>query len=629
MNNTIPLVRFLGLDDRKPYQFNIPHYQRGYRWGEQEITELLDDLWEFQSDQHMGDFYCLQPIVVKKNEKDSNLYDVLDGQQRLTTLYLILVYLEDRMKEDSYFHKLFDINYETRPGSKVFLNSREFIRKTDDSNIDYYHICNAYNTIDNWFKKSNHAGAKSKLLPILLDDNGKGNRNLRFIWYEVDKKVSSIEIFIRLNVGKIPLTDAELTKALLLQTDKYKSDLAINKKLSFVKGELKEIATEWDNIEYTLQNEDFWFFINNNTNDHPTHIELIFDLIANKLNNEFKFYMDKENKPQKPKNHPTFLILSSYLKHLVEVEKADRIKAVRKIWDEVGYYFDYFNAWYSNRMLYHYIGFLIVEKGSKVIEKLIEVSHNSTKSEFQEYLRKEIGNIIRVNKKRKITADKHIDLAPDTLKYEYDIQNGNDKQEITKILFIHNVHRTLCSTKEKAMFPFYLYKQTQKNEKWSLEHIHAQNSTTITSNTDKKMWLKDHIISLSNIDKDEFSSQIEEMKNLISQDKIGDVDFDNIVINIMEILNQKSNLDMNDMHSISNLCLIDKNTNSQLNNSVFDVKREKIKKREFEGFYIPLCTRNIFLKAYTNYPKNNVYWTEEDRTDYLTDIMKTYNEFTS
>jgi hypothetical protein len=463
----------------------------------------------------------------------------------------------------------------------------------------------------------------------LLDENGKGKRNVRFIWYEVDKSGKSIDIFIRLNVGKIPLTDAELTKALLLQTDKYKSDSVNDKKLPFVEGELKEIATEWDRIEYTLQNEDFWFFINNNTNERPTHIEFIFDLIANQLNNEFKFYLDDNKKPQKPRNHPTFLIMSSYLNELIDIQKLDQIKAVRKIWDKVTFYFDYFNAWFSDRMLYHYIGFLIAERGSKFIDVLILEAQKNTKSEFQEYLRMEIGNVVRVLKDCKTTDNKLVKLTVPTLKYEYDDQNGNDKHEITKILFLHNVHRTLCSTKEKAMFPFYLYKQTKINEKWSLEHIHAQNSATITSSTDRKLWLKDHIISLSNIDKDEFNFQIESMKKLSSQEKIEDLDFEKVINEVSEIMNLKSSLAKDEMHSISNLCLVDKNTNSQLNNSVFDVKREKIKKREFEGFYIPICTRNVFLKAYTNYPKNNIYWTEQDRVDYLNDIMKTYIEFTN
>ena len=207
MSKTIPLI------DLFTDNFNIPHYQRGYRWEKQEVTELLDDLWNFCKDRESGDFYCLQPIVLQKNMKGG--FDVLDGQQRLTTLYLLLVYLEDKRKEDGYNQTLFTLNYDTRPQCEQFLTEKIFTKEIDDSNIDFFHICNAYISIDEWFKEEKHRGAKARLVPILMDNNSKGNRNIRFIRYEVEEKVNPIDVFIRLNVGKIPLTDAELTKDVL------------------------------------------------------------------------------------------------------------------------------------------------------------------------------------------------------------------------------------------------------------------------------------------------------------------------------------------------------------------------------------------------------------------------------
>jgi uncharacterized protein with ParB-like and HNH nuclease domain len=120
--------------------FTIPHYQRGYRWEDQEVTELLDDLWAFQELSEKGDFYCLQPIVLQQNKNGG--YDVLDGQQRLTTLYLILVYLEKSIKEHGcYPQSLFSLNYTTRNECEKFLADKKFSSgDTDSSNIDFYHI---------------------------------------------------------------------------------------------------------------------------------------------------------------------------------------------------------------------------------------------------------------------------------------------------------------------------------------------------------------------------------------------------------------------------------------------------------------------------------------------------------
>lgn len=51
--------------------FVVPSYQRGYRWTENQIKRLLIDLYEFRTEQEkgnklVGNYYCLQPIVVKK-----------------------------------------------------------------------------------------------------------------------------------------------------------------------------------------------------------------------------------------------------------------------------------------------------------------------------------------------------------------------------------------------------------------------------------------------------------------------------------------------------------------------------------------------------------------------------------
>lgn len=67
-------------------KFTIEAYQRGYRWGKDEVEYLLEDINEIPD----GQKYCLQPVVVK-NVNDT--YELIDGQQRLTTLYLIMKYL--------------------------------------------------------------------------------------------------------------------------------------------------------------------------------------------------------------------------------------------------------------------------------------------------------------------------------------------------------------------------------------------------------------------------------------------------------------------------------------------------------------------------------------------------------
>jgi len=203
------------------YKFVIPSYQRGYRWTERETEDLLEDILDFKQQPSQEGFYCLQPLVVKKDEEKSqregmNIYRVIDGQQRLTTILLILKALEKILKEEYEIEKFYEIDYEIRRGSKDFLSS---IEDQDESkakqNLDYWHMYNAYKTIKEWIKRKTEERAITgrQLAEILLGFTPK--KDIKFIWYEVPEE-EEIQIFTRLNIGKIPLTNSELIKALFL-----------------------------------------------------------------------------------------------------------------------------------------------------------------------------------------------------------------------------------------------------------------------------------------------------------------------------------------------------------------------------------------------------------------------------
>jgi hypothetical protein len=361
-------------------------------------------------------------------------------------------------------------------------------------------------------------------------------------------------------------------------------------------------------IETTLQDKTFWYFLNDNSNEKSAHIELIFDLFANKINAEKQYFKVK------PKKYATFLIFSEHLQDLmkngIDNKKLSRIEAVEKIWKQIAEYFEYFKEWYNDRTLYHYIGFLIAVNGNKIIDSIIQESKQSSKTKFKEHLEQRIAEIVQ-NKK-----------SLNELAYEDENGRKTDYKDIVQILLLHNIYATLQSDKEKPRFPFDLYKE----QEWSLEHIHAQNSETIVK--DKKMWLKDHIQSLTNSNNPDFEALIKQMNELKEKtEEITDDEFKDIMNNVFEATNKSSGINNESLHSIHNLCLLDKATNSQLNNSVFDVKREKIKKRELDGYYIPICTRNVFLKAYTAYPATNAYWSTIDRNDYYKSVENTYNFF--
>ena len=277
--------------------FYIPYYQRGYRWTSQQVNDLLNDIWTFTAVQReKGQFYCLQPIVVKRkiwteeiNEIDG--WEVIDGQQRLTTLYIIVNYLAkeflkvDTLSED-YVKESYSLRYETRPGSAQFL--KDIPIPFDKSDIDRYHISNAYETVKKWFTNGQNTKDrtdKNKFLNTLLGKK-EDDLSVQIIWYNVEAKEESreielkksIELFTRLNIGKIPLTNAELIKALFLSSSSFEKESpedAIRMKM--------EISQMWDDVELTLSDEHFWSFVTNTkTNEYSTKIELLFDVISKK-----------------------------------------------------------------------------------------------------------------------------------------------------------------------------------------------------------------------------------------------------------------------------------------------------------------------------------------------------------
>lgn len=201
------------------FRFSIPPYQRGYRWTSTEVSALLDDLYEWAQSptKNVTRGYILQPLMVVPTEEGS--YQVVDGQQRLTTIHIILRYLDGEP---------YDITYETRGDNADFL--RQYIgrdRKIDDSpykdwekfvsvagkefdTIDSYHLFNAWDAVRRWFDRHSHTETKADLTRAV--------RSAQFVWYEVTK-ADAQDAFSHVNSGKIPLTDAELIKALYFRDD--------------------------------------------------------------------------------------------------------------------------------------------------------------------------------------------------------------------------------------------------------------------------------------------------------------------------------------------------------------------------------------------------------------------------
>ena len=612
--------------------FFIPRYQRGYRWGKQEITELLDDISQYyedskpsNTDRKAGKFFCLQPIVVKakkwnrSNGDEICGWEVIDGQQRLTSLFIILTYLEDVRQHYDNKTIIYNIDFETRENCKLFFENKSFVENIDESNVDFYHISNAYKYVKDWFKDKQVL--RIEILKIILNNEN----NVSVIWYEAfeeekveDEDESSIELFTRLNDGKIPLTDSELIKALLLQADLY----PIGEE-RFVKQRLFEISTEWDDIEAKLQDEKMWFFLNDITYEPTSKIELIFKLLADKCNEKEKL-IEYEVEDGKPK-HYEFLVFEKYLAQKrnlflkTKAEDKDIVTPINDIWAEIKNMYSTLYEWYNDHNLFHYIGFLLVNSNNK--EKLIRdlIDLKLTKIEFENNVKERIAKSIKITKK---------DKESKIVKKLNQITYGDDNAEIIKILLLFNIEALILQKKENAKFPFNLYK---KEKITSIEHIHPQNPPSIDTDEERaKVWLRKHKKSLLDlIDNEDINS--ETIKTLTQQMTELQLRFDKKVFEkvfseTIKMYNKISGFNDNELHTLYNLALVDKDTNSQLNNSFFDIKRELLKENKL-GRYTPICTQKAFSKYYSGSPKEMIFWSSEDRQAYFDEIENVYNSF--
>ena len=630
-----PQIRPVG--DLLTESFYVPRYQRGYRWGKQEITELLDDILQYHKatenrEDKVSKFYCLQPVVVKKKQWQNNKnetfegWELIDGQQRLTTILLILNYLEDIRKLLGSNLNNYTIDFETRENCKVFFEYKTYKSSIDESNVDFYHISQGYEYINEWFLKNPY---KLQILNTLL----KTEYNVSIIWYEAESTSlesddSSIDLFTRLNEGKIPLTDAELIKALLLQADLYPTS-----EERFVKQRLFEIASEWDFIEAKLQDERMWLFFNDTSYQPSSKIEFIFKLLADKWNEFEKQSLIKFDLIDGKPKHYEFLVFSKYLagKRIINLQnksgEIDLMIPINDIWKEIKDIFSKFNEWYNDHNLYHYLGFLFATEKNKdeLIRELINL--NIEKKSFESNIKTRIGTAIKIANKVKETG---------FVKQLNQIAYNEDNPAIIKILLLFNIYSLIEHQKENARFPFHLFK---KEKITSIEHIHPQNPLSLDTDEERaKIWLNNHKLSLNSLRSkqlektNEVDDSIKKIEDLLGKNeqwgKEEKETFKNIFSEIIELYTEISEFKESELHTLYNLALVDKVTNSQLNNSFFDIKGALLKENKL-GRYIPFCTQRAFSKFYSNRPNDMIFWNDDDRKAYFNAIEKIYLYFTN
>lgn len=607
-------------------KFNVPSLQRTYRWGEKEITLLLNDLYEFYNtnEDSTNDFYPLQPLILKKSNKNDDTWNVLDGQQRLTTIKLIASFLG--MDKDY----CLDISYDTREKTKDFLDNISNKKEEDvGKSMELYYIFHAYEVIEAWFQKDTE---KINAIRNVLFEKER----TRFVVQEMNSDDDEAKTFQNINQGRIPLSCSELIKALFLghifeshkidnncrfaySSDGYGLFIPINpiKEKQELTRIQNFIAKEWNDIETVLMHDEFYSFVCPEKEKSINRMDFLFKVACR--NEKFKKYNTDDP-------------FNAIYECIKDGKVVDNIFCC---WNVVFKCFNRMQKLYYDFDAYHLVGFCNCEHIGISDDFYKYCNDDEKKDEFKTAIREKI--------KRKVLNDSKIDdldeESIDHLRYE------DSKDGIKEILLLHNLQ---SYSDEKLRFPFNLY---DGGKNYDIEHIHATAEekadkksryewfeTNYSAIKEKKEKLKDsdYLNEISPRFKnakalfDFFEKAHDEGKN---SDRFKVEEF-NKLREIM--INDNAEEDFSKDDGIRNLCLLDSTTNRSYKNSLFITKRKMILKKakgemDKEDYVYPLllCTERIFLKFYSNVDSddNLNFWTLKNREAYFKDISKKVTEF--
>ena len=593
--------------------FWIPNYQRGYRWTKQQVKQLLDDIREFiESDPDKGEFYCLQPIVVRKAEEIDYDFEIVDGQQRLTTIRILMTCLKTQLKATAPGKEPFTITFQTREETTNYLN--DIKQEGSEESIDNHYIYEAFETINDWFTQEESMHLPLPFMQHLTypdpehgKDPTKLNINVKVIWCELAESDKSVDVFARLNVGKIPLTNDELIRALFLRQNAKYPD-------SNHRDHRAEIALEWDRIECDLQDNSFWYFLHDNSPRLDNRICFLFELFVQQEQN-----LNSDRAPNSDRDtYWLFYKFDSMLKKK-EAGLLEQWKGIRQV-------FMTLKEWYADLRLYHMIGFLTHQKIP--LYDILLLSKDTRKSEFYEKIVSKIFNVVFG---KDLSEFDDINSLKDELNTEIDNLKYTDskKDKIRSVLLLFNLVTLINIENSSVRFPFDKFKL----EKWDIEHVRSTAELNLKA-SERNEWLKNckDFLEVRGGNEDKrvkIERQIDEfIKKSENNISVENEDFERLYEDIREFFDESYGSEDSD-DSIGNLVLLDFARNRGYKNAVFIDKRTWILSPDKGGNFVPPCTRNVFLKCYSKEQQHLLFWSENDMRDYVDAVLRELHNFFS
>lgn len=558
--------------------YRIPEYQRGYKWTVLQIEQLLNDINCFHQNGNEDRFYCIQNITLV--EKD-DCYNVVDGQQRLTTLVVLLSYLGETVLVSD------KLEYSVRPETDYFIRNFIINSNIDTENWDLFLENNTdkdYDHQDIFYLFSAHKTIKSWILGNNIDVDSFKTKLLENVKLIVNKLNTDNEqdLFMNLNTGKVSLDGADLVRALLITNvakeelgnvalEDTRSIVKINEKRVRIGLELDEISVWWNQRNV----REYFNFLDKIS--VPPNETIGFNSRIYPIDLLYKLYVAINGEKD---------IRLQYFENQSYVELYKNLISLHRTAKD----------WFQDYEIYHYVKYIVTQSGIGIATIWNDWRNTKSRKDF-------VGNL---KEKCKSIVDKFIDGISD-LQVDW---FANEDSGLYKILIMSDIIEIIESQQSENRIPF-LPPEYFRPEKEDIEHIFPQTpigTRNYLNESDYKAYIELLNELFDKYDQDGNDSN-EILKIEFPQDWSDSVSVENCKKEI------NSNADkLIHRNSIGNLVLLNEKINRSYGNDFYTRKRIEIIRNTKMKFIRPHAHRP-FVKMFSPKPSELNVWTDKDIVD--------------
>lgn len=592
--------------------YKIPEYQRGYKWSNKQIEQLLNDISEFDDKLDDDLFYCLQNITLYPSKSDKEILNIVDGQQRLTTTYLLYCFL-------GLVEFLIDkLHYAVRASSNTFIKKLQqdrhnFIKSILDSisfnafceefhnddfdHQDIFYMYSAIRNFEEWFLKTN---VNKELF------KEKFVTKVKFIVNEIHSNIKEQELFMNLNTGKVPLDGADLIRAIIItrvakeemqnfNNSSIKDIVRLNEKRTRIGWELDHLNQWWSNMN--VKNY-FRPFQKIEVDNQET---ILFNSDINPINILYSLWAETKVKAKEKLRLKLF-------------ENSDISSLL--LYKELTFLNRTLQDWFKDRELYHLLGYMANNSRSFSFSKYYKFWRNSdqTREKFIQAIKSDIkyyvfGEEGKENSGAEFWLQSILNYSGETKTNWYDLQ------ELEKFLVLIDVIEISKNQEISFLSPVHF-----KKNKEDKEHIYPctpKNIKEIEKCNNEFEAIQSYLRKIKNLSDDSFPYSEKEWnkKELIEKEEV--------------LRNLESKIhEMSPINSIGNLVLLHYSINRGFGNDYYIDKRASVVNNVQNGEYVRQHTLNVFVKGRSD-SKNLNDWNFEDiekNADYIEQIIRDFFE---